>query len=199
MMTRRPCFSRLALTERPVALGSTQSQRSCLVIGRGLMLQRTRCHRRSRLLRWARDTRLRRSWHHRYPAETHDVRRKGRGPVRQAGLRLFAGKRRVSLPVRRTAALSLHQCREWDDIAPLLVRGGLPGLLDKEPMHAIQGTPDHPGGSMNMSLRKSKDGSTQIPMPCGRGERRLSTPSAWFPAIFALPQGWRPCSELEGN
>jgi len=37
MMTRRPCFSRLALTERPVALGSTQSQRSCLVIGRGLV------------------------------------------------------------------------------------------------------------------------------------------------------------------
>lgn len=44
-----------------------------------------------------------------------------------------------------------------------------------------------PGGSMNMSSRKSKDGSTQIPMPCGRGERRLSTPSARSRLAWAQP------------
>ena len=44
-----------------------------------------------------------------------------------------------------------------------------------------------PGGSMNMSSRKSKGGSTQIQMPCGRGESRLSAPSARSRPAWAQP------------
>jgi transposase len=89
---------------------------------------------RSRLLQRPGDPRLPRGRHHRNIAQTADVERQGGRALWQAGLCLFAGGRRLSLPGRRATVISLHEQggRQTDKT---LLDDGLPELFDQIPMH----------------------------------------------------------------
>ena len=75
---------------------------------------------RPRLLRGRSGAGLRCDRRHALCAQADDLAGQGQGPVRQAGLRLCRPGRHLSLPGRRSAHLSLHLRRGWQDDALLL-------------------------------------------------------------------------------
>ena len=79
--------------------------------------------------------------HYRDYAETDDVGCQVRGPLRQAGLRLSARGRHLSLPGRWTVEILLHQCRERAEAASLLDQR-VPDLRAEKPLHDCSATPD---------------------------------------------------------
>ena len=79
---------------------------------------RGRC--RSRLLQQRGDPRLPRGRHHGNSAQAADVRSRGTGSLRQAGLCLFARGGRLSLSGWRTTAISLYERGGWQAATALL-------------------------------------------------------------------------------
>src|SRR4029077_9350635 len=75
---------------------------------------------KSETLEQPRDPRVPRSWHHSDAAQTVDIGCQIRGPLRQAGLCLFTGGRRLALCGWGAAAVSLYKRRRRQGAAALL-------------------------------------------------------------------------------
>jgi len=73
-------------------------------------------------------------------AQTDYIGRQGQGPVWQAGLRLSARGRRLSLSVRRAAEVLLHQRRKRAEATQLLDQR-LPDLRAQKPVHDYSNPP----------------------------------------------------------
>src|SRR4029078_5086790 len=79
-------------------------------------------------------------------AETDDLEREVGWPLRQAGLRLFACGRCLSLPGGREADLSLYERGGWKNHAPLL-DNGVPALPTQIAVYDGRGTAHHSMGA----------------------------------------------------
>jgi transposase len=128
-------------------VGSDRSQLAAMAKeAKAILRAEARCRRRSRLLQQRGNSGLRASGDHSNAAQADDVRRKGRRTVRQTGLRLPAGGRRLSLPGRRDLEVPLHERRKRSEATSLLDQR-LPELPDQAPLHASQRAPNHALGA----------------------------------------------------
>jgi hypothetical protein len=87
-------------------------------------------------------------------AAADDFERQGRGPLRQAGLRLRCGGGCLSLSRRRAVDLTVHERGGRQDAAPLLDYG-LSDVRPEGSVHTRQGTPDLAVGAQD----RSRDGA----------------------------------------